>query len=324
MGVEANGTVQLEISSLDNVKYPIQGLKMNADYMLSPDVITVRVDLGNNQFKEIAVEVVRSNVKKPYMGGYKHKKLGIEFLNAATQTKKPVKLDNGIQKFCRDTQTIVSHHVKMQTYNDISTQMTKPGVFVSNIHDKLLQPKPYQTAAEKEHKIVDKVIIIQKYFRRWLAKKNFNTIKEAYLLRKQWDEEQELQRIAEIEHRRQNDINRRLNPRTKGDFEILYAALEKWKNEELIKINASKTGASRKAALALLLDQEAELIATIERYKIEASKECKEKEIQKLLEKVYLLSFPSVSYIKLYFRCQHRKLGNSKMELQLKLIHHIT
>lgn len=301
MGVEANGTVQLEISSLDTAKYPLQSLKMNADYMLSPDVITVRVDLGNSQFKEVVVEIVRTGLKKPFLGGYKHKKLGLEFLNAATQTKKPVKPDNGIQKFCRDTQTIVSHHAKLQTHNDMSTQMTKPGIFVSNVQDKLLQPKPYETAAERERKIVEKVIIIQKYFRRWLAKKNFNAIRDAYLTRKQWDEEQELLRIAEIEQRRQNDINRRLNPRTKGDFEILYAALEKWKNEELIKINASKTGAARKAALALLLDQEAELIATIERYKIEATKENKEKEIQKLLDHVIIqIKFSSV-YLSKYF-----------------------
>jgi hypothetical protein len=54
----------------------------------------------------------------------------------------------------------------------------------------------------------------------------------------------------------------------------------------MTKINASKTGAARKAALAMLVDQEAELIATIERFKIEASKENREKNIQYLLEKV--------------------------------------
>jgi hypothetical protein len=56
----------------------------------------------------------------------------------------------------------------------------------------------------------------------------------------------------------------------------------------MAKINASKTGAARKAALAMLVDQEAELIATIERFKIEASKENREKNIQYLLEKVHI------------------------------------
>ena len=168
----------------------------------------------------------------------------------------------------------------------MSTQMTKPGVFISRIEDKLLTPRPYQTANEREAILVRHVITIQKYFRRWLAKKRFNEIKISYDERIRWEKERELERIKEIETRRQNDINRRLNPRSKDDFEILYAALEKWRFEELSKINATKTGAARKAALALLVDQEAELIATIERYKIEASKENKEKKIQYLLEKV--------------------------------------
>jgi hypothetical protein len=73
--------------------------------------------------------------------------------------------------------------------------------------------------------------------------------------------------------------------------------LEKWRFEELTKINATKTGASRKAALAMLVDQEAELIATIERYKIEANKENKEKRIQFLLEKViFNLNISSIQF----------------------------
>lgn len=168
----------------------------------------------------------------------------------------------------------------------MATQMTKPGVYITNATDKLIEPKRYETAEEREKQILQKVIIIQKYYRRWLAKKQFNEIQDAYIKRIEWEKEQELLRLQEIETRRQNDINRRLNPKSKSDFEVLYAALEKWRIEEVLKINATKTGAARKAALALLLDQEAELIATIERYKIEASKENKEKQIQYLLQQV--------------------------------------
>lgn len=240
-------------------------------------MITVHINLENNQFKQIVVEIERVNHKKPFLGGYKNKATNKEFHNASSQTNRPVKLDNGVKKFCRDTQTVVSQHIKLQTRQDMSTQMTKPGVFVSRIEDKLLTPRPYQTADEKEAIIVKSVIVIQKYFRRWLAKKKFNRLKTAFDDRLRWEKEKENERIRDIENRRQIDINRRLNPRTKDDFEILYSALEKWRLEELAKINASKTGASRKAALAMLVDQEAELIATIERYKIEATKENKEK-----------------------------------------------
>ncbi len=245
--------------------------------------------MNPNEYKEIVVEIERSSVvHKPYLGGFRNKKTHAQYHNAATQTKKPIKQESGVKKYCRDTQTVVSNHIKLQTYNDMSTQMTKPGVFMSIVGDKMLEPKQYETAQEREKKLIEKVIIIQKYLRRWLAKREFNKIKAAYLLCVEHEKEQELLRIKEIEKRRQIDINRRLNPKTKADFEILYSSLEKWRNEELLRINATKTGAARKAALAMIVDQETELIATIERYKTEASKGNREKQIQLLLEKVFM------------------------------------
>jgi hypothetical protein len=294
LGVEPNGIIQLKIASIDQATFPLKTYEPKEKY-LSPDVITVHVNLDNNQIKELIVEIERSLTKKPYLGGFKNKHNGKEFLNASSQTIKPLRPDNGIKKFCRDTQTVVSNHTKLQTRQDMSTQMTKPGVFVSVIEDRLLTPKPYQTAEEREAIIVKNVIILQKYFRRELAKRRFNQIKMAYNEKVTFEKQKEFNRLKNIEERRQNDINRRLNPRTKDDFEILYSALEKWRNEELAKINATKTGAARKAALAVLVDQEAELIATIERYKIEANKENKEKRIQSLLEKV-IFSFRHFSF----------------------------
>ncbi len=281
----ANGIVQLELLSIDPIDHPLKEYRSKEDFS-PPDVITVRVDLSQNEYKEIVVEIERSNIHKAYLGGFRNKKTNAQFHNASTQTKKPIKQDSGVKKYCRDTQTVVSNHIKLQTYNDMSTQMTKPGVFMSIIDDKLIEPKQYETAQEREKKLIDKVIIIQKYLRRWLAKREFNKIKAAYLQCIEYEKEQELLRIKEIEKRRQIDINRRLNPKSKADFEILYSSLEKWRNEELLKINATKTGAARKAALAMLVEQETELIATIERYKTEASKENREKQIQLLLQKV--------------------------------------
>ena len=290
LGVEANGIIQLKIASVDHQNFPLKEYEPKEKYLSPPDVITVHISLDNNQgFKEVIVEIEKSNIKKPFLGGFKNKITNKEYYNASCQTNRQIKPDNGIQKFCRDTQTVVSHHTQLQTRQDMSTQMTKPGVFVSRLEDKLITPRPYETAEQRHAIIVKSVVIIQKYYRRWLAKRRFSQIKTGYDEKIRYEKMKEMQRISEIEERRQMDIQRRLNPRTKDDFEILYSALEKWRFEELAKINATKTGASRKAALAMLVDQEAELIATIERYKIEANKENKEKRIQFLLEKVLLL-----------------------------------
>ena len=59
-----------------------------------------------------------------------------------------------------------------------------------------------------------------------------------------------------------------------------------WRLEELRQIDAELDGPERKAALCALLDQEAQLIASIGRHKLEASKDSKEKNIERFLGKV--------------------------------------
>jgi IQ and ubiquitin-like domain-containing protein len=285
LGATANGIIQLKIASADPQTFPLKHYSPQG-INLSQDVITVNVKLDELRTKEVIVEIERGRTRKPFLGGYRHKVLDKEYHNASVQTLKPPRPFDGITRYARDAQTVLAYNMSMQTRQDMSTQMTKPGLFVSRVDDKLLTPRPYQTADEWHRIRVESVIVIQKYTRRFLAKKRFNEIKRAYEERIKWEKEKELKRVKNIEERRQIDIKRRLNPKTKEDFEILYATLERWRLEEIEKINATKTGASRKAALAMLVDQEAELIATIERYKYNASQENKQKQMQFFLDKV--------------------------------------
>ena len=59
-----------------------------------------------------------------------------------------------------------------------------------------------------------------------------------------------------------------------------------WRREEIEKIDTSKSGPERKAALVGLLEQESYLIASIEKHRIKANKENKENSIKKFLDKV--------------------------------------
>jgi len=60
-----------------------------------------------------------------------------------------------------------------------------------------------------------------------------------------------------------------------------------WRQEELMRIDETLSGAERKAALCMLLDQETQLLASIGRHKIEADAENREKFVQDFLEKVH-------------------------------------
>lgn len=70
---------------------------------------------------------------------------------------------SGIEKYCRDTQTVEQHHRVQQTTNDTSTQMTGIGVYVSNLEDKLLTPQKYTTADEHHSMILQRVSLKRLY-----------------------------------------------------------------------------------------------------------------------------------------------------------------
>ncbi|XP_034306877.2 IQ motif and ubiquitin-like domain-containing protein isoform X1 [Magallana gigas] len=284
LGVGPNGTIQLEMQSADPVNTPIKTYRPRQEYHM-PDVITVRVQTDENQSKDVVVEIERATRKKPYLGGYRHKKTGVLYHHATAQTVKKQPPPSQIPKNCRDTQTVQQKHRVQQTTNDTSTQMTGINVFVSNMEDKLIVPGKYTTADEHHSMILRKVIIIQKYHRRWLAKRYVEKLKEDKIQRLEWERQEELKKKKEKEERIKKEFERRMNPKTKEDFDLLYHALEKWRQEELERINGTSDGAERKAALCMLLDQETQLISAIGRHKLEADTENKDKRIQAFLNK---------------------------------------
>lgn len=66
----------------------------------------------------------------------------------------------------------------------------------------------------------------------------------------------------------------------------MFIHVAEWRLEELGHINDEFTGPERKAALCALLEQETQLIGSIDRRKIDAYKEGKDKKIMHFLDKV--------------------------------------
>ncbi|EDV24503.1 uncharacterized protein TRIADDRAFT_25964, partial [Trichoplax adhaerens] len=222
---------------------------------------------------------------KPYLGGYRSRKTGKEYHHASMQTRpKPIK-DNGIVKYHRETQTVKSKNKFQQSTNDTATQMTTGGTYVANLTDKLIAPGKYLEADVYLENRLRKIITLQSYIRRWLAKNYVNMIRAQRDTRLEWERQEIERKKSEKEERIQRELQRRTNPRTKEDFDLLYCALEKWRQEEMSIINKNKTGAQRKAALAALLEQETHLIASIDQHKIIAEQNNRERNTRKFLDK---------------------------------------
>ncbi|XP_044802769.2 IQ and ubiquitin-like domain-containing protein isoform X2 [Bubalus bubalis] len=280
-GIKPQDVVQVEMFSLHPDLYPVRRIARPAE---ASQVITVRVQTGIDQYQEVAVEMIKSDFHKPFLGGFRHKITGIEYHNAGTQTV-PKKIPEKPNAFCRDTQTVFQKGKLQQTTNTTSTQMTKIGVYVSNITDKLVKPGKYFSAAEYHAKRLQAIIVIQTYYRRWHAKVVVEDLRRQKMFRLQWEAEEEHRKIREKEEWMKLDYYRRHNPQTKEDFELLYNALELWRQEELTRINQFFTGAERKAALCELLEKETQIIASIGRHRYITYTENQEAEIQSFLDK---------------------------------------
>ncbi|XP_066579864.1 IQ motif and ubiquitin-like domain-containing protein [Amia ocellicauda] len=284
LGVQPHGTIQLEMSSNDPENFPIKPIKPQQEYNM-PDVIAVRVQTGADAFQDVVVEIERSTHRKPFLGGYQHKTTGQEFHHAAVQTLPKRRPDSGVEKFCRDTQTVVQKSQSQQVTNTTSTQMTKIGCYVSDVTDRLIEPKGYVTADEHHAQRLKAVIVIQTYTRRWQAKRLTEGLRRDRDRHLEWLEQEEIRKRKEKEDRLRGEYERRMNPKTKEDFDLLYHALEKWRREEEERINAMLSGPERKAALCALLEQETQLIASIGRHRVAAGEENSKKSVQAFLEK---------------------------------------
>ncbi|XP_070611537.1 IQ motif and ubiquitin-like domain-containing protein [Erythrolamprus reginae] len=284
LGVQPNGIIQFDMYSLDVENFPLRAYKLLQEYYM-PDIIMVRVQTEPDIFQDVCVEIKRPSFEKPFLGGFRHKETNIEYLNAGSQTDPKKRPDKEYEEFCRSTQTVVERKKLQQTTNTTSTQMTKIGVYVSNVTDKLIEPKPYVTADEYHERRLIALIVIQKYYRRWLAIQWVNKLKEQLRQRLEWERQEELRKQREREEKLFREYNRRMHPKTKDDFELLYHALELWRQEELEGINNTFTGPERKAALCGLLEKETQLIACIGRHKLEAMEDNHEKAILSFLEK---------------------------------------
>ncbi|XP_035307286.1 IQ and ubiquitin-like domain-containing protein isoform X2 [Cricetulus griseus] len=280
-GVKPHEIVQVEIFSTHPQQYPVRRIEGLSE---GSQIITATIQTDAEHFEEVAVEIIKSDFHKPFLGGFKHKITGVEYHNAGTQTV-PKKAPEKPHQFCRNTQTVSQRKKMQQTTNTTSTQMTKIGVYVSNITDKLLKPGRYFTAAEFHAKRLEAVIVIQTYYRQWHAKCFVESLRQQKKRRLEWEKEQELKKMREKEEWLKMDYYRRHNPKTREDFELLYNALELWRQEEAEQINQQLTQAERKAALFELLEKETQIIASIGRHRDFAQAERQELAIKRFLDK---------------------------------------
>lgn len=173
------GVVEIKIElSEDAVE---QGIQLDsqlyyASFVLN-DVITVHVPASMSRDgcpKNLLVEIENRAIVKPFIGGYVHKKTGLEYHDAFSQTGPSDDQISKLQeKLSRDTQTVEVAVTAADTNLDHAVQVygdAKKFTYEPALEEYEIIPEAYETFEEKQKKMdLDrKVRLIQRNLRRYL------------------------------------------------------------------------------------------------------------------------------------------------------------
>jgi hypothetical protein len=250
------------------------------------DVMLVTVERGDHPPVSVKVLVDKSELKpKPYMGGYRNKKTEVEYHHAFTQTPPDAAMiaraEEAAKKVLteRTTQTVVAKSCSVNTNRESSTQMNPPylPLLVDESKDKVMEPRPYFTADQLWQLKADKTLVIQCHVRGWFARRVAAELRRQLKAQQEFIQQQAAARAEEAEEKRRQEIQRRMHPRTAADIEVLHTELEAWRVKETKRIHEDLelTKEQRQGELEVLLGKETQLLQTIDRLKISASKENK-------------------------------------------------
>jgi hypothetical protein len=133
---------------------------------------------------QVPVSVQKAPVgSKTYMGGYRNKQTGFTYHHASSQTASGLDRRDGWvnpeNKTHRTTQTYVTKSRSMMTARECGTQMMRKDLVVDESGDKLVVSRPYFTSVQLEELKRTKTLIIQCYWRGYIARKHTWNIRDA-------------------------------------------------------------------------------------------------------------------------------------------------
>lgn len=236
------------------------------------------------------VKIIKSDkTHKQYLGGFRGRTTGKIFHHAITQSdestyKRVFKDTSNLRS--RDSQTIEVVTLSIQTTCEIGTQMERNDIYLNNKRDIEIRAKQYITAEEVWNLKRLKCIVIQRYWRGFMARRKAANIRQRDKERELAAVEKENLELHETQSRQLLDMKRRLNPRTNSDFQILFNELDAWRKAEVSRIKESieMTADEKSAALALVLDEEVRALHSIEKLKLAASRELNKENNDRMFE----------------------------------------
>jgi len=164
--------------------------------------------------------------------------------------------------------------------------MSKTGLYIDTNTDVELAPrKPYFSSADKAALVLEKCVTVQCHARGMFARRRARQLRKDKHERIEFEGKENERRQLEADLRHKREVERRMHPRSFEDFSVLYRELETWRLREAKSIQTSGFDeATRRAAQRELLQKETKLLQTIDKLKIQASRQNRDAKIKKALE----------------------------------------
>ncbi|XP_046435256.1 IQ and ubiquitin-like domain-containing protein [Neodiprion fabricii] len=217
----------------------------------------------------LVVEVEDRTIKKPYLGGWRHKITGVQYLNANSQTGPRQKRIPWNSQCTRPIQTVETKTRFTETPVHRATQMWREDCYVPNVSDKYVGSKPYETYDEMQSKldIEGKATMIQKYYRAYriarFIKESAATYRQFVADCKRHEEE----RLLAYKRRHQHDIIRKTYPSSRFDFDMLYNLMDQWKHSQMTRVAGIFFKGAQRAANVMLLNKSVDMLREIDQLK---------------------------------------------------------
>ncbi|XP_026731334.1 IQ and ubiquitin-like domain-containing protein [Trichoplusia ni] len=278
------GIVEVELLTRNN-----EVLNLEKLYQEMPlnDVLSVTVPFGST-IKQINVEIFSEPMRKPFLGGYKNVKTGAVFHHAYTQTPQKAEKLPPEKKNCRDTQTAEEKEKLYDTNYSRATQMNNVHAYVPNVNDRIVIPKPYETYEEMIKRLNHDhyASIIQRAFRHHQYRQKVDKwLRECRERIERMKEEERLE-VEATEKRIRRDLITKTFPKTREDFDQLYAMVDRWKHAEIARISRLHAKGPKIAEFSLLLDKEVELLRCIEDYRVKVREDSRKIREKRFLDEI--------------------------------------
>ena len=241
----------------------------------------------------VPVSIVREYLSAPkaFLGGYRHHVSGRVKHHASVQTdRRQTGKGAGRERVTRDTQTVETATRSAQSGRSVGTQMARADYHIgeegeTGQGERVIEAGEYVSSDVLEAQREERAKQIQCWLRVCFAVRRMKQLKAA----KDGAESSERQATEAAADRKRHEedqqIHRRMHPKSAADFKLLYAELSAWRQHEAARIHTLELpDDEREAQLSRLLSKEVKLLQTIDRLKIRAGRERKEEAVHRRLE----------------------------------------